>query len=129
MAQQEPSIVDLLKQAIRDAQELVRGEVALVKTELRQEVRRVGSAVAMLAVAAVVGLIALIFLLTTAALGLADALNWAPWIGYGVVAGVLLLVAIVLALIGRSRLATSQPLPKTMETMKENSEWIRARTS
>jgi hypothetical protein len=129
MAQQEPSIVDLLKQAIRDAQDLVRGEVALVKAELRQEVRRLGSAVAMLAVAAVVGLIALIFLLTTAALALADALDWAPWIGYAVVTGVMLVVTIVLALIGRNRLATSQPLPKTMETMKENSEWIRARTS
>ena len=129
MAQQEPSIVDLLKQAIRDAQDLVRGEVALVKAELRQEVRRLGSAVAMLAVAAVVGLIALIFLLTTAALALADALDWAPWIGYGVITGVMLVVTIVLALLGRNRLATSQPLPKTMETMKENSEWIRARTS
>lgn len=129
MAQQEPSIVELLRTAIRDAQDLVRKEVALAKAELREEGRRLASAIALLAGAAVMGVLALVFLLTTAALGLADALEWAPWAGYAVVTGLVLVIALVLALVGRSRIAAARPLPRTMETLKENSEWIRARTS
>lgn len=129
MSQQDPSVVDLLKNAIRDAQDLVRKEVALVKAELRDEARKLGSAVAMLAGAAVMGVLALVFLMTTLALGLATAFEWPAWIGYAIVTGLLLLVAVVLGLMGRSRIAAARPLPRTMETMKENSEWIRARTS
>lgn len=129
MSQQDPSIVDLLKNAIRDAQDLVRKEVALVKAELREEAGKLGSAVAMLAGAAVMGVLALVFLMTTLALGLAQAFAWPAWIGYAIVTGLLLLMALVLGLMGRSRMAAARPLPRTMETMKENSEWIRARTS
>lgn len=129
MAQQEPSIVELLRTAIRDAQDLVRKEVALAKAEIREEGRRLASAIALLAGAAVMGVLALVLLLTTAALGLADALEWAPWAGYAVVTGLVLVIALVLALAGRSRIAAARPLPRTMETLKENSEWIRARTS
>ena len=129
MSQQDPSIVDLLKNAIRDAQELVRKEVALVKAELRDEARKLGSAVALLAGAAVMGVLALVFLMTTLALGLAAAFAWPAWIGYAIVTGLLLLLAVVFGLMGRSRIAAARPLPRTMETMKENSEWIRARTS
>ena len=129
MSQQDPSIVDLLKNAIRDAQDLVRKEVALVKAELREEAGKLGSAVAMLAGAAVMGLLALVFLMTTLALGLATAFGWPAWIGYAIVTGLLLLLTLVLGLMGRSRMAAARPLPRTMETMKENSEWIRARTS
>lgn len=129
MAEQEPSIVELLRTAIRDAQDLVRKEVALAKAEVREEGRRLASAIALLAGAAVMGVLALVFLLTTAALGLADALEWAPWAGYAVVTGLVLVIALVLALAGRSRIAAARPLPRTMETLKENSEWIRARTS
>ena len=50
-------------------------------------------------------------------------------VAYAIVTGLLLLLAVVLALMGRSRIAAARPLPRTMETMKENSEWIRARTS
>jgi len=129
MAQQEPSIVDLLKQAIRDAQDLVRGEIALVKAELKEEGRRMASAAVMLVGAAVMGLVALVFLLTTVALGVAEALAWPAWAGYAIVTALSLLITIVLALMGRSRLAANRHLPRTMDTMKENSEWIRARTS
>jgi hypothetical protein len=38
MAAQDQSIVDLLKAAISDAQELIRSELALAKAEVRQEV-------------------------------------------------------------------------------------------
>lgn len=129
MAQQEPSIAELLRTAIRDAQDLVRGEVALVKAELKEEARRIGTGVTMLAAAAITGIVALILLMTTAALGVSAALGWATWLGFAAVTGLMLLVTAVLAGVGRSRLASGRHLPKTMATMKENTEWIRARTS
>jgi hypothetical protein len=67
--------------------------------------------------------------MTTAALGASAALGWAPWLGFAAATGLMLLVTAVLAGVGRSRLASGRHLPKTMATMKENTEWIRARTS
>ena len=129
MAQTEPSIVDLLKQAIRDAQDLVRGEIALAKAELRQEGRRLGAAIAMLAGAAVLAVVAVILLMTTIALAASNLFGWAPWAGFALATGLTLLATGVLAMLGRSRVAAGRHMPRTMETMKENSEWIRARTS
>lgn len=129
MADYDQSIVDVIKTAVRDAQDLVRAEIALAKAELRAEGRRIGIGVALLAGGAVAGVIGLVFLLATVAWGLAAAFEWPVWIGYGVVTGLVLVIAAVLALVGRSKLRSEQHLPKTMETMKENTEWIRARTS
>ena len=48
MAAQDQSIVDLLKAAISDAQELIRSELALAKAEVRQEVSRIQVGIAAL---------------------------------------------------------------------------------
>ena len=65
--QQDTSIVDDIRSAVRDAQDLVRGEIALAKAEARQEVRRLGAGAALLAGAALAGVIGIVFLLTTLA--------------------------------------------------------------
>ena len=52
MATYEPSIADVIRNAIRDAQDLVRSEVALAKAEVREEVRRVSVGAGLLAGAA-----------------------------------------------------------------------------
>jgi hypothetical protein len=123
------SIVDVIRSTIRDAQDLVRGEIALAKAELRQEASRVGAGVAMLAAAAVFGLIALVFLLTALAWGIPAAFGWPAWTGFAIVGVLVLVVAGALGMMGRGRLAAGQRMPLTMETMKENMQWTRARTS
>jgi Putative Actinobacterial Holin-X, holin superfamily III len=40
MAVEEQGIVDLIRGALSDAQDLIRSEIALAKAELRQEVSR-----------------------------------------------------------------------------------------
>ncbi len=127
MATMEPSVVDLVKEALRDAQELVRSEIALARTEVRQEVRRLGAGAAALAGAAVFAVIGLVLLLTTAALALSEVLPL--WAGFGVVTLFTLLVAGVLALMGKRRIAGAPRMPLTLDTMKENMQWMRARTS
>lgn len=128
MAVFDQSVPDLIKKALHDAQELVRTEVALVKAEMRDETRRMGLGIGLLVGAAVAGVLTLTFLLTALAWGLTAAFAWPAWAGFAIVGVLLLIVTGILALMGRRKLATEH-LPQTKATMKENAEWIRARTS
>jgi protein-S-isoprenylcysteine O-methyltransferase Ste14 len=123
----DQSIADLIRTTIHDAQDLVRGEIALAKTELRQELRRVGLAAAALTSATVAAIIAVVFLLTAVATGISVAFGWAVWTGFAIVGGVMILVAITLGLMGRNRLSAERRMPLTTETMKENVQWTQAR--
>ena len=105
----------------------MRGEIALAKAEMRQEVKRVGAGAAALAAAAVAALIAVVFLLSAAAWGLTAALGWPVWSGFAIVGGVVLLVALALAMMGKKRFNGEQRMPLTTETMKETLQWTRAR--
>lgn len=129
MAEYDDSIADVLKRTLHDVQELVRGEIALAKTEMREEMRRLGGGVAALAVAAVSALIAVVFLLTAVAWAVSIGFDWPAWAGFAVVGALVLFVAVVLGLVGRNRLVGKRAMPRTMDTMKENAEWMKARTS
>jgi cytochrome c biogenesis protein CcdA len=123
----DQSIADLIKSTLHDAQDLVRGEIALAKAEMRQEVRKVGAGAAALAAAAVAALIAVVFLLTALAWGLTTALAWPAWTGFALVGGVVLLVALGLAMMGKKRFNGDQRMPLTTESMRETMQWTRAR--
>jgi hypothetical protein len=125
----EQSIADVLKSTVHDAQELLRSEIALAKTELRDEVRTVGTGAAALAAAAVAGLIGLVFLLTALAWAVPPLLGWPIWSGFAAVGVVVVVVAAALAMTGRKRLNGRRHMPLTSDTMKENLKWMRARTS
>ena len=129
MASNETSIMEVISSAVRDAQDLVRGEIALAKAEARAEISRLGAGAAMLAAAAVAGLIGTIFLLATIAWAISETLSWPIWAGLGIVTLVTLIAAAALAVIGRGRIRAEKRMPLTIETMKENMQWMRARTS
>ena len=129
MSTYDSSIVDVFKRAIQDAQELIRSEVALAKAEAREEVRRVGAGAALLTAAAVAAVIALAFLLTAAAWAIAETLGWPAWAGFAIVTVVMLLAAAALAYMGRNRINGSRHMPLTVDTLKENMQWMRTRTS
>lgn len=129
MSGYDQSIADLLRNTFQDAQDLIRGEVALAKAELSQEVTRLRGGAVSLAVAAVAGLVALVFLLTAVAWAIPAMTGWAIWTGFAIVGAVALLAAIVLAVIGRNRLTAERRMPLTMETMKENMRWTQPQRS
>lgn len=129
MTTQEPSIADVIKNAIRDAQELVRSEVALAKAEVRQEVRRLSIGAGLLAGAALAAVIAVIFLMTTIAWAIADLLGWPVWSGFGIVTVLVAITAGALGYIGKKRITAARHMPRTVDALKENIEWMRARTS
>jgi membrane-bound ClpP family serine protease len=129
MAATEPTIPDLIKRALDDAQDLVRSEIALAKAELQQEMRRVSAGAAALAGAGVAALLGAVFLLTTAAWAISETLGWPAWSGFGIVTLVLLIAAGIMYAMGRARIRATRRLPLTTDTMKENLKWMRARTS
>jgi len=129
MATYDSTIADAIKSAVRDAQDLVESEIALAKAEAREEARRFGAGAALLAAAALFGVMTLVLLLTTIALGLSRGLGWPLWAGFGVVTVLMVIATGALAYVGRARLSRERHMPLTVDTFKESMEWMRARTS
>jgi hypothetical protein len=129
MATHDLSTVELLKSAVRDAQDLVRAEIALAKTEARAEIKRVGAGAAMLAGAAVAAVIGVVLLLTTLAWGISEGFGWPVWAGFAVVTLLALIATAALAYAGLARLRSERHMPLTVDTFKESMQWMRARTS
>jgi uncharacterized membrane protein YqjE len=129
MANHEPSIADLIREALRDAQDLVRTEIALARAELRDEVSRLGAGAAMLASAAMAALLGLGFLGTTIAWAISALAGWPAWAGFGIVTVLMFGSAVALAVLGRRRMTAARHMPHTVDTVKENLQWIKARTS
>lgn len=81
---------------------LVRDEIDLVKAELREDAKAVGTGVALVAVAAVLVVLVVILLSVALAYGL-TALGLAPGWAFLLVAGVYLILAGVLGLVAKTR--------------------------
>jgi membrane protein implicated in regulation of membrane protease activity len=128
MAPYDESIPDLIRGTIRDGIALLRDEVMLVRTEVHEEYARIKSGLMTAVIAAVAGVLAAFMLLSTFAWGMAYAFEWPPWAGFAMVALPLLVIAVVLGTTSKRMLSRDRYLPKTTETLKENAEWIRART-
>src|SRR5262249_10164584 len=128
MASHEESIPDLIRGTIRDGIGIVRDEILLARTEMREEIVRIKSGLIAVVAAIAVGVLAVIMLLDTVAWGISYAFDWPGWAGFAIVALPLLLTAIVLAFVSRSLLARERYMAKSVDTLKENAEWLRART-
>jgi hypothetical protein len=124
------SIGGLLRGVLMDMRELMREEIALARVELREQAGKAKLAVASLGAAAVALAFGGTFLLIAIAVGLADLLNWPVWTGFLIVALLLSIGGMVMLSSGRKRLRTVQPMPEeTVQTIKENSEWLKRRLS
>ena len=125
----EPTTGELLKGIADDANTLVRQELLLARQEMQEGLAATAKASALLAGAAVLGLYALGFLLYT----IGVAIGGPEWLGFAIVTAVLLVVVLVLALVGRRRLAASKVAPEraraqlqaTATELKEEIRWAR----
>lgn len=104
---------------------LIRQEMELARTELKQEVRHVGKGAGMLGGAGVAGHLTLWFL-SLALVYLLD--NWMPIELAALIVAVLWgIAAAVLAMRGRNELKEADPqLPKTQQSLKEDVQWAKA---
>lgn len=115
---------------VGDVQDLVRQEIALARQEVREEVNTAKDAGIKLGIAGGVLAIGGLLLVLALSQGLADLLNLPGWVGYLIVGLVLGIVGYVLLSSAQKELKKINPVPqKTVETMKENVEWIKDRTT
>jgi hypothetical protein len=114
----------LISEVAGDVTRLFRQEVELAKAEVRAEASKAGKAGGMLAGAGVAALLVamLLSLALVLALGAVMPDGWAAVI----VAAIWAIVAAVLYTAGRKQLRTVSPVPQqTVETLKEDAEWLR----
>ena len=123
------STSELVKDLSRQASLLVRQEIQLARTEVAEKSKRAGVGAAALAAAAVAGLLALGTLTAFLVLALDDVMP--AWTAALIVGVLWAVVAVGLALYGRDKLdEVGTPVPeKTVETLKEDIEWLRHPTS
>ena len=115
----EPSIGDLVAQAIRDVTLLVRCELALAKLELREDAKRLGLAAALLAITAFTGCLILVLLCFAFAYGLVALGIW-TWAAFLIVAGVCLALAALAVLIVIVKVRGVSGLGKTRQTVQQD---------
>jgi uncharacterized membrane protein YqjE len=107
---------------------LVRAEIALAKTEVKADVAKGGVGAGLLAGAAFLGLVAFLLLCFAGVYGLVEA-GLDEWASFLVVTGVLLVLAAILALVGRGRLKQVTAPQRTIETAKGSVEAIKGHST
>lgn len=123
-AGEQDGVTTLIAGVIRDLQEIVRGEIKLAKTELREDATAAFRAIAAMVAGALVGLVGFIFLM----LGATYLLNkWVEmWIAAGIVGLGLAAIAAFVTLNGKNRLSGVGIAPdQTIDSLKEDQEWAR----
>lgn len=125
-----PSAASLLGGIVSDIQQLVRQEIALARQETAEELGKAKAAGIALATAGAVLAFGGLLLLLALGGAVADLLDWPQWAGYGIVGLLLAIAGAVLISIGQKRIKQVHPVPeKTVETVKENVEWLKERTT
>ena len=121
---EERTLGQLVADASRELSELVRYEIALAKVELSRSVQRGAAAGGLFVAAIYLVSLAVILITIAAAFGLVEA-GLPAWAAFLIVAGVELLVALVLALIGRGRISRMGPPERAIRTTRDSLESLR----
>ena len=118
------SLGDLVALAAKDVSQLIRYEIDLAKTELKDDVQRIGLAAALSGVAAFVACLVLVLLSIALAFGLVALGIWA-WAAFLIVSGVYVLFAALVLGIAYLRVRRLSGLSKTRKTVTEGLELLR----
>lgn len=119
---EQRSIAELLQQLTEQTTRLAQKEIELAKAEMEVKGKRIGIGAGAFSGAGLLALLALGALTAAAILALATAVD--GWLAALIVAVVYLLIAGVLALLGRSKVqAATPPLPEqTLDSVKRDVE-------
>ncbi|GAB2875996.1 hypothetical protein GCM10027026_28690 [Myroides odoratimimus subsp. xuanwuensis] len=122
------SLGEIVSDVTDDLTTLIRQEMELAKTEMKEEFSKAGKGAGLLGGAGIAGHLLLISL-TLTLMFLLD--NWMPLeVAALIVTVVWGIVAAVLALTGKKALQESNPqLPETQQSLKEDAQWARAQKS
>ncbi len=114
------SLPEIVKDLSADLGQLIHSEIALAKSEIQENVARLGTGAGLLGGAGVAGLFALEFVLLAIMFGLVAAgLN--TWLAALVVAVALGVIAALMAMRGKSKVANASVVPSaTIENVKRD---------
>jgi uncharacterized membrane protein YqjE len=115
---EERTLGQLVAQASDDLSGIIRAEIALAKAELREDAKYAAAGGGLFGAAAYLGLLATVTLVITIAYALVAA-GLKAWAAFLIVTVGLLLIAALLALVGRSRIRKVTPPERTIRSTKE----------
>jgi uncharacterized membrane protein YqjE len=120
------SLGTIIKELTEDITTLFRGEIALLKLEIKDTVAKLGGGIGLFAGALFVALFGLAFLFVTIMLVLVR-LGVPAWLSALIVTVVLLATAAVLAFLGKKKFAALEFVPtKSIESIKADVESIKS---
>ncbi len=121
------SIGELIAELSRETTTLVRQELQLAKAEMSQKASRAGKNVGFLVVGGVVAYTGLLAIIAAVVIVLGNVI--ALWLSALVVGAVIAAVGLILVIKGANTLRQEDPTPQeTIETLKEDREWLRDQT-
>jgi hypothetical protein len=120
----EPTLGDLFTSLTSDLTTLVRKEIELARTETMEKVTGLTRNVVMMVAGGLVAYAGLIALIMAAIFLLNRAMSL--WVSALIVGIVVVIVGVILLMVGKSSLNNMTVVPeKTVESMKENTEWAK----
>ena len=121
------SIGELITELSRETVTLVRQEVQLAKEEMSQKASRVGKNVGFLVVGGVVVYTGVLAIIAAVIIALGHAVSL--WLSALIVGLVIAAIGLFLVVKGANTLRQEDPAPQeTIETLKEDREWLRDQT-
>jgi uncharacterized membrane protein len=127
---EERSIGELFGELSQDVALLVRQEARLAKTEMQEKLSKVTTDLASLVTGGVVALVGGLALTAAVILLLIDPVGLKPWLAALVVGAVFCLAGWVMLQRGLKDLKRTDPTPRrTVETIKEDLEWVKEQRS
>ncbi|GJE28668.1 phage holin family protein [Methylobacterium organophilum] len=123
------SLQGLVAEALREASDLARKEIALFRTEMTENVRSLFIGLGMMVAAAVFAVTALFVLIGALVKYVATLVN-SEWLAALIVGGALLLVAVILALVGAKAMSVSNLAPtRTSRQVRQDARALSERVS
>jgi hypothetical protein len=124
--QDQQSVTTLVSGIIGDAQTLIQQQVALIREEVRTDLRKTKEAVVSLAAGVGVAALAAVPLVFAVVYLLNERAGWQLWASFLTVGVVLAAAGAGLIFAGVRRIRSFNPLPEqSMAALKENLEWIK----
>lgn len=124
----QQSLGDLVAQATKDISQLVHFEIALAKSELKMDARRVGIAAALAVVGLFVACLVVVLLCFAYAYGLVAAGIW-DWAAFLIVAGTCVVVIGLAGLIAYGRIRKVTGMKMTRKTVSDDIGMLRQAAS
>jgi hypothetical protein len=122
----EPSVTTLVTGILHDAQQLMKQEMDLVRTEIRDDFRKTKEGALTLSIGAGMACIGCAFLCLTGVY----LLEWAAhpnlplWACYAIVTGIILVVSAGLLAVGKKKFDSFNPLhDQSLQGLRENLQW------